>query len=404
MNNKPDIRQLLDKYVQNTCSPEEAAQLMHMLQSGDDKEYIEQLIEAHMRNTPDVLADNIDLTDVFEKLDVNDPIKRKRGKSLRIFITAAAAALLIAFVVATYIYFQQPEPVPVVTKQDVAPGGNRATLTLADGRTVDLSSQQSGIVVGDGIMYTDGSEVIDKGQLTIDSGSQGENYPLSIVHYQLSTPKGGTYQITLSDGTNVWLNSASKLKYPLQFDKKERVVELEGEAYFEVRSTKSEARSKESRTSNAAWPFRVVSNSQTVEVLGTYFNVNAYPDESTTNTTLLEGAVRVSTDNGSSLLKPGQQSKVGQGELSVIDVDPETVVDWKNGDFIFTDETLENIMRKVARWYNVNVIYEGQLPKDSYNAQISRNKNLSEVLHILELSGGVTYRITDGTLFLSPPK
>jgi len=384
MKDYPDIRQLFDKYVSNTCTPEEAVQLMHILQSAYGREDIEQLIEAHMQEHPDVLADDVMLTSVFKKLTLSRHPKRIRNKSIRFSIMSAAAVLFVVLTVGPC--FQHQEQIPTFAQHDVAPGGNRATLTMADGQTIDLSTDQSGIVVGDEIMYTDGSSVI---------GEQG-NEETGAQVYTLTTPKGGTYQITLPDGTQVWLNAASTLKYPSRFDAQERVVALEGEAYFEVQS-------KGPRTSGGAWPFRVVSNDQTVEVLGTHFNVNAYPDENTARTTLLEGAVRIVAANRSALLKPGQQSRVSTEGLDVTNVDTETVIDWKNGDFIFVDETLENIMRKVTRWYDVKVVFEGQLPHDRYNAQISRNKNLSQVLHILELSGGLTFRIADGALFISPP-
>ncbi len=399
MKDHPDIRQLFDKYVNNTCTPEEAVQLAHILQSGRGRDDIEQLIEAHMQDHPDVLADDVMLTRIFKNLTLNDYPKYRRDKSSRIPILAAAATLLVFLTVGTYVCFQQQEQASMVVQHDIAPGGNRATLTLADGQTINLSTDQSGIVVGDEIMYTDGSTVI---------GEQESDETKEQV-YTLTTPKGGTYQIILPDGTKVWLNASSTLKYPSRFDAHERVVQLEGEAYFEVAQSRrfAEAQNRSEATSplheSANLPFKVVSNGQTVEVLGTHFNVNAYPEESALKTTLLEGAVRIVTANHSTLLKPGQQSKVGTEGLKVSNVDTETVIDWKNGDFIFVDETLENIMRKITRWYDVKVVYEGQLSNDRYNAQISRNKNLSQVLHILELSGGLTFRITDGILFLSPP-
>lgn len=396
MKDDRNIRQLFDKYINNTCTPEEAVQLMHILQSGYNRDDIERLIETHMQDIPDVPADHVMLTGVFEKLKFNDPRKRKRDQSTRLLIIAAAAVLLVVLLVGAFMYFQQQEQTVMIAKQDVAPGGNRATLMLADGQTINLSTDQSGIVVGDEITYLDGSSVLNQ-------------KPDSSQEYTLNTPKGGTYQITLPDGTRVWLNAASILKYPSRFNEKERVVELEGEAYFEVVQSRrfARAQNRSEATSplheSANLPFKVVSNGQTVEVLGTHFNINAYPDERATKTTLLEGTVRIVAANRSALLKPGQQSNVDTNGLMVADVDTETVVDWKNGDFIFTDETLENIMREVTRWYDVKVVYKSQLSNDRYNAQISRSKNLSEVLHILELSGGLTFRITDGILFLSPP-
>lgn len=394
MNDHSDIRQLFDKFVRNTCTPEEAAQVMRMLRSGRNRVDIEQLIEAHMQDSMDAPADEMTIRRVFERLDLGSHPTRKRPKYIR--FSLAAAMLLVAIATGIHLYFPRQEIVPVTTQQDVAPGGNRATLTLADGRTIELSSEQSGIVVGDGIAYTDGSAVVENNALNASF----------LTLNSITTPKGGTYQIVLPDGTNVWLNSASTLEYPSQFDKNQRVVALEGEAYFEVKEQKYRHASTPHRATGEKGsqkiPFKVKSGDQTVEVIGTHFNINAYPDESTTNTTLLEGLVRIVTPTHSALLKPGQQSKVDHSGLAVASVDTETVIDWKNGDFIFANETLENIMRKIARWYDVEVMYQGQLSKDRFDAQISRNKNLSEVLHILELSGGLTFRISDGVVFLSP--
>lgn len=391
MSDYQDIHQLFKKYLTNSCTPEEATHFMQMLQSGKEQRYIEQLIDAYLQQgstSPDAVADDATLTRIFKKLNLGDNQPSKHRKSLFFYLKAAAAMLLVAGVTGAYYYFQNKEKELTVVKNDASPGGNRATLTLADGQTIDLNTQQNGIVMGDGIKYRDGSSVLDK-QANVRTSPQV---------YTLTTPKGGTYQITLPDGTDVWLNSASTLKYPSRFEGRERVVELDGEAYFEV----SEQVSR--KANGQKIPFKVISYVQTVEVLGTHFNINAYADESTTNTTLVEGAVRVLTAQTTTLLKPGQQSKADTQGIRVADVDVETAVDWKNGDFIFADENLKSIMRKIARWYGVKVIYQDELSDDTYNAQISRNKNLSEVLYILELSGGLTFIIENDILYLSSPK
>jgi len=387
MGNRPNIQQLFDRFITNTCTPDEAMLFVRLLESGQQKEEIEQLLDAHLQVASDIQVDDATLEHVFRNVASRAFTKRRPRKYLRLSIVSAAAMLLAAVMVTSYQYASKDQPAELVLN-DIAPGGNRATLTLTDGRTVDLNAEQGGIVVGDEIRYTDGSSVSDTYHLS--------SQPASLL--SLTTPKGGTYRVTLPDGTNVWLNSASTLRYPSRFNERERLVELEGEAYFEV--SRSDKRGK----AVSSVPFKVVSPGQTVEVLGTHFNINAYSDEHTTNTTLLEGAVRVTADNHTALLKPGQQSKVGTEGLRVTEVDTETVVDWKNGDFVFVDETLDNIMREIARWYDVDIVYQGRLRTDRYNGQISRNKNLSEVLHILELSGGLTYNISDRTLCLSPPQ
>ncbi len=377
-----NIHRLFEKYITDSCFPEEAAEFMHVLRSGDNRDYIERLIEMYFQaDHPEIPADDAALTRVFEKLTLSERRKSTRPQLLPLFFKTAAAVLLIVALFATYSYFRPSDHGPMSVKNDAAPGGNRATLTLADGRTIDLSESQTGIVVGEDITYLDGSSVVNGRQQATNEKQ---------LTLTLRTPKGGTYQVTLPDGTKAWLNSASTLTYPSRFNENERVVQLEGEAYFEVRPA-----------ANA--PFRVVSTGQTVEVLGTNFNVNAYPDEHTVRTTLINGAVRVVTDQNATVLKPGQQSEAGAAGLAVANVDIETIVDWKSGDFVFADESLESIMRKVARWYDVEVVYQDKLPNEGYSAQISRNRNLSEVLHILELSGGLSYTIKNDVVFLSTP-
>src|SRR5690606_11094862 len=233
------------------------------------------------------------------------------------------------------------QDVVVVNAADIGPGGNRATLTLADGSTVNLSEAQSGIIVGEEISYLDGSVIIDNGQLTMDNDDAPES-SLSSINYQLSTPKGGTYQITLSDCTNVWLNSASTLTNPAQFEGNERVVELDGEAYFEVRNETLDMR-LETPLKSTGRPFRVISKGQTVEVLGTQFNISAYADEAEIKTTLVEGRVKVNAAESpfeGLLLVPGEQAILTGTMMRKQQVDVEQFIAWKDGLFSFRETEL----------------------------------------------------------------
>ncbi|WP_257666360.1 FecR family protein [Parapedobacter tibetensis] len=277
-------------------------------------------------------------------------------------------------------------------QSDVLPGGPKAMLTLTDGRMINLSSSHEGIVVGDDITYVDGTFVI--------SPESDTRIPDSRL-VTLSTPKGGTYKITLADGTNVWLNSASTLRYPSRFNGNERVVELEGEAYFEVAAQAKKAnnlRISESADSPSV-PFRVVSKGQHVEVLGTQFNIAAYPDEPNTKTTLVEGSVRVTplSDHPlpNTILKPGQQSVSSTKRLDVIDVDPQTELAWRNGRFNFDGKDLRQVMGELERWYDIEVHYEGRIPAIEFFGGVHRNNNLSTVMHILE-TNGIRYRLENG--------
>lgn len=297
------------------------------------------------------------------------------------------AAVLIAVTATTWVFFgDQIMNRQAETAIEILPGTNRATLTLADGRTIDLSEAQTGIIVGeDNITYSDGSDEI-------------ANLKSNIVkELVLSTPKGGTYQVTLPDGTKVWLNAASKLSYPNRFDGSERVVSLEGEAFFDVAPISHR---------DARMPFKVLTDGQAVEVLGTQFNINCYTDEPSVTTTVLEGSVSVvptgdaparstsRSPNRSAILKPGQQSILSAKGMQLRDVDIDEAVDWKNGEFMCHSEPLESIMRKLARWYDVEVEYRDNLSDgELFSGTISRYDNVSTMLRMIEQAGDVRFEI-----------
>lgn len=277
----------------------------------------------------------------------------------------------------------------------ITPGGNRATLTLADGRTIDLNEEQSGIVVGDGIKYLDGTDILESRQ------ADGKENLMSDVSYlmSISTPKGGTYQITLSDGSKVWLNAASTLKYPSRFTHDERVVELEGEAYFEVRQQKIANRQETSLK-----PFNVVSNGQTVQVLGTQFNISAYADEPEIKTTLVEGSVRViptakdpeplRRQETSTTLAPGEQSTIRGTAIVINTVDTYLYTAWKDNDFVFRNEPLPSVMRQIARWYDVEVNYAKDAPMDlKIGGMVSRYDDIHTLLDIMAETGKVHFEV-----------
>lgn len=382
MRTPDDLQQLFEKYRSGTCTRAEKHRLVRFLRTDYGRVLLEQLIDRQLRAVNDADIPQETLDRIFQRLDLRAETPRQPRRLFRWTNVAAATVTFMAIAVSAYFLWvrwtYQPESERHVRNEDVAPGGNRATLLIEGGDVIELSSDCSGIVIADGqIAYDNGTKVTQAA---------------SAIH-KLITPKGGQYQITLHDGTKVWLNAHSTLSYPGRFSPDERVVELEGEAYFEVSKWLH---------GNKRVPFRIKTRDQVVEVLGTQLNINAYRDEQTTATTLIEGAVRVITSHSSTSLKPGQQCRVTAEGLSVSEVDVELVVDWKNGDFIFQNETLKSIMRKIARWYDVAVVYEREIPDEHFNGQISRNKKLSEVLRILELSGGLTTRIKDNTLYLSP--
>jgi transmembrane sensor len=301
--------------------------------------------------------------------------KRKSGW----FRIAAAASVLLCLSIGGYYYIteQRQQQIARLQINDVAPGGNKAILTLANGQQIVLTSAKNGQLALQG--NTEITKTAD-GDIAYHQ-AKDQSAALSASSYNtVSTPVGGQYHLTLADGTSVWLNAASSIRYPTAFTGAERKVEITGEAYFEV-------------THNAAKPFRVQSAQQVVEVLGTHFNVNTYADENKTKTTLLEGSVKVTGSNSSKLIKPGQQAVLSGSNLTVAEADVEEAVAWKNGYFKF-NENLETIMGKIARWYDVRIVYQSRPdPGYLFEGEISRARHLSEILKIMEYTGKVHFTV-----------
>jgi len=304
------------------------------------------------------------------------------------------AAVIVAMATGTW-YFASHRPmegseVVSLEEVDVAPGGNRATLTLADGRKIPLDEAQGGIVIRNSeITYSDGNQLAD-----ID----GSDMQSSSRLLEVSTPKGGTYQITLPDGSRVWLNAASKLQYPAQFDGDERLIALEGEAYFDiVPMQKADDLTKQTLDV----PFKVVTNSQTVHVLGTEFNISAYADDGETKTTLVAGKVRVAATERSashaepavSELEPGQQATTRGSRLEIRNVDVFDYTAWREGMIVLNGARLTDVMRQVERWYDVTIEVSALKANKTAYVVINRNENLSSVLKALEETYQVEFKL-----------
>lgn len=274
----------------------------------------------------------------------------------------------------------KPKPI-----HDVLPGGNKAVLTLANGKTITLDSAKNGLLANQGAAQIKKTR---DGQLIYESDQDGNTGAEAMN--TVSTPRGGQYQLVLNDGSKVWLNSASSLSFPAVFKGKTREVEITGEAYFEV-------------AKNASMPFRVKVNNTVVEVLGTHFNIMAYNDEAEMKTTLLEGSVKINNKQYSSLLKPGQQATLSQnGPIKVTDnPDADDAVAWKEGIFQFRDAGLETIMRQAARWYDVQVNFAGKVPTKEFTGRISRNVKASELMGMLKYMG-VNFKIEDKHITILP--
>ena len=310
----------------------------------------------------------------------------------------AAAAILVLMTGAAYYLYNKQQAKLVAKKEDtlkndVAPGSNKAVLTLSNGTTIVLDDASNGVVAEEG-----NSKVLkpEDGQLLYEQEENSEHDALS--YNTLATPRSGQYQLILPDGSKVWLNSESSIHYPTAFAENERRVQITGEAYFEVAKLKL--------GSGERVPFIVEKGDMQVEVLGTHFNVNAYNDESAIKTTLLEGKVRVrqwSRVNGQlkteneALLKPGEQAVLSRGHSPLTirhSPDLEQVIAWKNGLFHFESADIKTVMRQLARWYDVEVVYEGTTVKnDPLFVEVSRNTRLSDVLKVLQESGSAKFII-----------
>lgn len=295
----------------------------------------------------------------------------------------AAAVLVLLGLTIGFIIFNRSAETPSLaineeksTPDNIVAGKDGAILTLADGSKMTLDSLGNGVIA----MQNGAKVSIHNGKLIYNSSDAAID---QIAYNTISTPRGRQFQLVLPDQTKVWLNAASSLKYPITFSGSERKVEVTGEAYFEV-------------AKNPKMPFRVqINNETTVEVLGTHFNINSYQNESDIKTTLLEGSVKIISNGESALIKPGQQAKVERLNITMPNsnhieilkaVNVDKVMAWKNGVFDFEDATLEEVMRQLERWYDIEVVYEKNIPKMEFLGKMGRDLNLSGVMRGLEIN------------------
>ena len=301
---------------------------------------------------------------------------------------AAMAAMLCAL--GLFYYFFKDKKTPefsahVTHAAKIVPGGNKAMLTLGNGKVIVLDSAHNGMLATQGGVHVYKSK---NGRLVYDVSKYNTQPTDELTYNTISTPRGGQYQVVLPDGSKVWLNAQSSLKFPARFTDKQRNVTLQGEAYFEVAKDKMH-------------PFKVSVNNTEVEVLGTHFNIMGYNDEDATTTTLLEGSVKIIKGNTQQLIVPGQQAMVKQ-DITVKNVNVNEAVEWKNGNFNFAHEKLQSIMRKIARWYDVDVDYEGKTTPATFVGTVPRSQNITEVLKYLELTGLVHFKITERRITAMP--
>ena len=404
----PRIQYLFNRYMQKTCTREELQELFSFIAQPENRQLLEQLMdEQYAILQPLASAQDIDWEHIYQQVtqttDNTTIIPLYKKGRFRWLQVAAAAVIVLSLGFGSYWLINRfpknkmaENDKSVNTVKDILPGGDKAVLTLADGRVIVLDSAQNGVITQQGMV-----NVIKNKNGQVSYKSAGRHEAGATTYNLLSTPRGGQYQLILPDGSKVWLNAASSIRYPVAFTGNERRIEITGEAYFEIEQVRN--------ASGQRIPFAVDilpstggagggSRGAEIEVLGTHFNVNGYRDEEVINTTLMEGKVRMKSAGSlhtsaprlpaSVILQPGQQAQLlNNGNIKKIeDADIELAMAWKNGITAFKSADIKSIMRQVARWYNVDVVYEGEIPQRSFTGGIPRNANLSELLHLLEVS------------------
>src|ERR1044072_440963 len=377
----PEIKDLLEKYKHGTITEEELAIL--------ETWYLQ------WRPEPaDISSEELESlkAEVWRSLHLEEapPRPGRRWKQL-----AAAAAVFLFLASTLYLLITRQAkgpggtatPAPQNLAAEFKPGSNRATLPLSNGRQIVLKEAQNGKLA------EDASVAINKatdGELVYDRAKQ-QNGVLPVLN-TLSTPRGGQYHLTLSDGTEVWLNAASSITYPVAFNGKERSVTVSGEVYFEVAHREEQ-------------PFKVHTGMQEIAVLGTHFNVKAYPDDPDISTTLLAGLVRVAntTTGNSGVLKPGQQARMinAGGPVDIRSVHAEEAISWKNGYFLFDNQDIRSIMKIISRWYDVDIEYKGALGDERFGGTFSRTSYMPEILTNLERIGHVHFQLFPGKVVVT---
>jgi len=370
------LRELLEKYRKGTASAEEKSEINEWHRQNIDR-------ELEFPEPEDV---------TFEAMlaRLNRDIELQKRISIWPKIAAAAAVLLISGSLAFYLTNQKQGITDrgLAQKYDIGPGGNKAVLTLPGGRRISLTDASNGALANqNGVMITKSAngqvsyKIIGDPGVTKSADESGE-----AGYSTITTPAGGQYNVQLPDGSEVWLNAMSSIRFPLDLGRQKlRVVELAGEAFFDVKH-------------NEKIPFRVLARNTVTEDIGTQFDIEAYTDMEAVKTTLVQGAASFSSGKQKALLKPGQQGRSEKG-LSVVPVKIENVVAWKNGLFHYEDETLENIMKDIARWYDVKVVFEDEsLKQEHYGAVTNRFANISAFLSLMQDMGTIDFQLNDRIL------
>ena len=384
MKNFNHITKLYQKYLDNACNPQELRELLNHFEHAEPEAELVQMIRSELEKDDERYVALPQVQAILSKLDesmqvnVINPIAKRRSLFTTSMRYWSAAALLF---LSLLLYYGNERlnifgTYTSTYKNDIPAGGDKAYLTLADGKRIALTDSMVGTITPmPGLRISKTA----KGQLRYElaKGASGNGYNT------ITTPRGGKYEVILADGTHVYLNAASSLRFPTSFTGvAERRVTLTGEGYFEVSHRDGQ-------------PFYVQSGKQLLRVLGTHFNLKAYPDEQSVKTTLLQGSVEVSNSEGSNtVLKPGQQSQLDQGKLKLEEVDVMAATDWQRAEINLKAEDFQSTMRKIARWYDVEIVFDKTAPGDlTLGGLVSRDKSLVAVLKVIELTGKVHFKV-----------
>jgi len=386
------IAALIERLLDGSITPAEKQQLAQWLLDDSNEEQLHSIMERAWsdfqpgQTLPAGKADQILESILQPSIHRIEP----RKKSLILYRLAAAAVLIFAILTGAGIYLvhkqSAPSPIAATTGKDVAPpSATKAVLTLSDGSRIDLDSAGKGNIA---TQYTTSVIKQDDGTITYDPGDQTTS---ETVYNTLTVPRGSRIaQLTLSDGTKVWLNAGSSLRYPVAFTGPDRKVEITGETYFEVAQDKLH-------------PFVVTKGDNEIKVLGTHFNVNAYDEEGPMKVTLLEGSVRITSASGNSLLRPGEMAVMDQGKnIDILNnADLDRIMAWKNGYFNFSNADIRTVMRELSRWYGLELVFNN-VTNERFHIEINRDIPLSKVLRILEMTDKIHFTISGNKVTVLP--
>ncbi len=383
LSNDDRLNELFEKYIDKTITDEERAELFVYIRNPETKDRVLSFMDEHNKKVqPTLPTSNVDWDTMYANITSQGKMSRSNGFKSLVYLVAAVMLLVVGFALYTNQFKENRKSEVLVYNNDILPEEGSPVLTLADGSKINLTSGVKGkLAVESGIAI----ERDAQGQIVykVNHIDVGDDEKINT----LSTPVGTTFSVILSDGSKVWLNASSSIRFPAKFIGSERRVEIVGEAYFEIAKDKKH-------------PFFVKNGSAEVKVLGTHFNMMAYADEYRSALTLVEGSVQFTKNQNTQLLKPGKQILYEEASsvTKQVDANIEEVLAWRNNLFVFNNTSLDEIMKDLTRWYNMKVKYEGDKPEVFFTGVIPRNESVSKVLKTLELTGDVVFGIQDNVI------